>query len=360
MGNRIDKQEGAPQNDLEMYEKLLNMGYSEETSLLASKKYPTHIVSAIDWIDNRQRNIAQMKKKVNGQNHITESKVVNNKQQNKSIKNENEEKHDLNDRNTEFEEIDISNYRTWDKAPEIKDFECPICLKIMRNPVKLNNISAHTFCKECIEKWLQNHRKNPLTGQKIQGCCTLNHYDELRKEIEALFFDCIQAKQEMTIIKKRPYDRDGYKFKPETAKVAEKFYEENLKHLEPEFYARPWVREQLERFGNRPYPSNDDNSKDQSLKEIDEMEKEMHQTISDRCQSARDEIKQTDPDDVDMRQQIQQELEQDISCFERMVHAICDFLRRICDKITLGFEMMREFIRWLFGWNEDNNDDVEL
>ena len=59
MGNVVDKivsdkQEGAPKNVLEMYQKLINMGYSEQMAILAAKKHPKHIVKAIDWIDHNE------------------------------------------------------------------------------------------------------------------------------------------------------------------------------------------------------------------------------------------------------------------------------------------------------------------
>ena len=59
MGNVVDKivadrQEGAPKNVLEMYQKLINMGYSKQMAMLAAKKHPKHIVKAIDWIDQNE------------------------------------------------------------------------------------------------------------------------------------------------------------------------------------------------------------------------------------------------------------------------------------------------------------------
>ncbi len=103
-------------------------------------------------------------------------------------------------RNEDFEEIHISKYRThrrtWYRAPKIKkDWECPICKEIMRKPVKLNGISAHTFCKDCIKIWLTNRKKNPLTGEKIKGTFTLIENKKISKEIAELFVDCNKAKK---------------------------------------------------------------------------------------------------------------------------------------------------------------------
>ena len=64
MGNLQDRQEGAPKNEVEMFEKLLDMGYSEELSLLASKKYPKHIIKAMDWINSESKQLQAIKEKI--------------------------------------------------------------------------------------------------------------------------------------------------------------------------------------------------------------------------------------------------------------------------------------------------------
>ena len=75
----------------------------------------------------------------------------------------------LNDTKYDFDDINLNanDKRTWLKKPKIKKaWECPICKQIMKNPVQLNGVQPHTFCRICIESWLQMNNTNPLTNQK--------------------------------------------------------------------------------------------------------------------------------------------------------------------------------------------------
>ena len=282
--------------------------------------------------------------------------------------NNDEEKHASNYQNECYDEIDISDYQkrkkyTWFKAPEIKkDWECPICKEIMRNPVKLNNVSAHTFCKQCIKTWLKNHKTNPLTGEKMKGSVILKYNDKVREEIKNLFLQCNEAKQKIQnyYVPQHGYG-DYIPLKSATAKVAEKFHNENLKHLEGDFYWTPWAKEQWDSIQNMSFPSNDEDLREQSLRQIDEMENCMHQSIANRFDAARNDVRNADPNDAEMHQQIQQQLQEDVSCFRKIINGICWFFKFIFwDVPTWPFRKIGQLVCWLFGWNRNDNDDNDI
>ncbi len=138
---------------------------------------------------------------------------------------------------------------------------------------------------------------------------------------------------------------------PETAKVAKKFYKDNLKHLEGDFNWTPWAKEQLNHYYNKLLPSNDEDARQQSLNFIDGLEKEMHQNISDRFESAREEAKQADPNDINVHQDIRNRLEEDISCFRMILNGISWFFKKLWWGISWPFKKLGQLFCWLFGWD---------
>lgn len=253
-------------------------------------------------------------------------------------------------------EISVSN-RKWNTKPEIKkDWECPICKQIMRKAVQLNGIAAHTFCKDCIEIWFNNNKTNPLTGEDIDpDNYTLIENDEINQEIEDLFKEC------------RKMQRTGYWgaaddcmtgpikwYKSRAAKNAQEFYDENLQHLAGEFELTPWVKEKLNQVREWPFPSNDQDQKEESLSRIDDLEKEMHGYVTDRFQQARQEVKEANPNDIP---QIEQELNEDIGCFKKVLDKIGWFFKKIWSVITWPFRKLGQLARWLFGWDQNEGNE---
>ena len=69
-----------------------------------------------------------------------------------------------------------------------EDCSCPICLDILNNPVSCSNKNnSHSFCKECIDKYLKNNNKCPS--------CKLNfeykNNDRINNILKELSFNCM-------------------------------------------------------------------------------------------------------------------------------------------------------------------------
>ena len=237
---------------------------------------------------------------------------------------------------------------TWiNKPPEIKEeLKCPICMEIMRDPVILNNISAHTFCRECINTWLHNHVTNPLTNKKIKGCPRLRRNLELKREIEALYIECSEINK--------------HNVPPEMERIAKEFYDENLKHLAGDFHWTPWAKEKWKHFWDKAFPSYE-NLKADTLDFIDDLEKD----IKVRLQVARDEVQKADPNDAETHKDIRQRLRDDVSILRCILNALVWFFNKIWKAITWPFRKIGEIIDWLFRRNthpqytDDNLDDSD-
>ena len=83
---------------------------------------------------------------------------------------------------------------------ESNAWECPICKDTMTNPVKLNNVSAHTFCKQCIKTWLEYDETNPLTGEKVKGNITLIPNDEIKQEKNISLMDGLNGWEDLPAV----------------------------------------------------------------------------------------------------------------------------------------------------------------
>ena len=66
----------------------------------------------------------------------------------------------------------------------IEDFTCPICLYILRNPLNCSdNNTSHSFCKECIERYMHEKNSNncPICKQNFQNKIKNDIIEKLNK-----------------------------------------------------------------------------------------------------------------------------------------------------------------------------------
>ncbi len=271
-----------------------------------------------------------------------------------------DDKEEHNDED-QFEVIEVADYckraRSWNIAPNIdKDWECSICKRIMRKPVKLNGISAHTFCEGCIKTWLENHDINPLTGEKIGDNYTLPDNEKIAQEIEKLYRDCCKAKCRKILGVPTGCNMFTYK----TPIIPQTFYDENLMHLkahfEPIAYMTEWAKETVDKYANKPYPSNAENQREQSLSYIDEIEKEMHQDITDRCESAREEVKEADSNDPEIHEEIRERLAEDVGCFKKILNGFVWFFKTLWSGFLLPFRKLGDLFNCIKNGFSNNND----
>eukprot|EP01083_Nonionella_stella_P041385 112219_1 len=133
----------------------------------------------------------------------------------------------------------------WIKGHNIDpNMQCPICKTIMRDPVYINNVKQHTFCRICIEKWLSNHNTNPMTNKKLNAMI-LSSSKRLKKQIALLFVSAAQAQNDMDYYIPPHGLGNHTPVMPVHAKMAQKFFEENLRHLDADHYWSPWAKEKV-------------------------------------------------------------------------------------------------------------------
>ena len=76
----------------------------------------------------------------------------------------------------------------------IEDLICPICFCILKNPISCSsNKNAHSFCKECIDRYLnENHKDNcPICKLKFE----YKNNNELIDSLNKLSFECFFKKE---------------------------------------------------------------------------------------------------------------------------------------------------------------------
>ena len=69
------------------------------------------------------------------------------------------------------------------------DFECPICLNVLKDPMSCSdNKNSHSFCKECIEKYIHENNNNtcPTCKQIFQN--KINN--DINESLNKLSFNC--------------------------------------------------------------------------------------------------------------------------------------------------------------------------
>ena len=71
------------------------------------------------------------------------------------------------------------------------DLICAICLNILKNPVSCSsNINSHSFCKECIDIYLEEHDNCPTCKNIFE----YKNNPEVEKKLNELLFKCIYFK----------------------------------------------------------------------------------------------------------------------------------------------------------------------
>ena len=96
--------------------------------------------------------------------------------------------------------IPISNFKyIYDKENIIEkennnynDLSCPICYNILKEPKSCNsNKNSHSFCKDCIDTYLQNHDNCPLCKNNFE----YKVKEDIQKNLNSLSFKCIYSKE---------------------------------------------------------------------------------------------------------------------------------------------------------------------
>ena len=72
------------------------------------------------------------------------------------------------------------------------DLICPICLNIIKNPISCSsNINSHSFCKQCIDIYLEEHNNCPTCKNNFE----YKTNEEIEKKLKELFFRCAYFKE---------------------------------------------------------------------------------------------------------------------------------------------------------------------
>ena len=76
----------------------------------------------------------------------------------------------------------------------IEDLTCPICFYILKNPISCSsNKNDHSFCKECIDHYLNENDKDkcPICKLKFE----YKYNNELIDSLNKLSFECLFKKE---------------------------------------------------------------------------------------------------------------------------------------------------------------------
>mmetsp|Transcript_56104 Transcript_56104/g.93503 ORF Transcript_56104/g.93503 Transcript_56104/m.93503 type:complete len:291 (+) Transcript_56104:99-971(+) len=230
----------------------------------------------------------------------------------------------------------------WQKAPRIKDeWNCPICLMVMRKPMCLGGVEQHTFCKECIKTWVQQHQTNPLTNLRLQ-IVELETNERIARQIRDLYVECQKVRNLPDEIQEQPHGfGDCDISQPLPVNVADNFYKEQLAHLQPEYenIAYLWEAVQYasgavwERLCNLPFPSG------QSTEEARQSLKESRQQINDLFDEVEEKLNGDEADQADARQEI--------GWLQWFVNGIGKVLKCIVKCVACSFKKLYEAICWL-------------
>ena len=133
-------------------------------------------------------------------NSILKNVNSSNKIENNKFKEINQTKNELNyllskyniDKNKYIISVQVPNIYYSNNVVNINEnLICPICYNILNNPISCSlNKTSHSFCQECIDKFLENNNKCPLCKKdfeyKIRG--------EVVELLKNLNFKCIYLK----------------------------------------------------------------------------------------------------------------------------------------------------------------------
>ena len=97
----------------------------------------------------------------------------------------------------------ISNINYYDreyvieKNINILDLICPICYYILKEPrFCSSNNNSHSFCKECIDKYLKSNNNCPIYKNKFENI----NKSEIENQLHKLEFKCLFFKEGCTQI----------------------------------------------------------------------------------------------------------------------------------------------------------------
>ena len=79
-----------------------------------------------------------------------------------------------------------------EKDKDISNLICPICYYILKQPrFCSSNNNSHSFCKECIDKYLEINNKCPICKNKFEN----KSKNEIENELHKLEFKCLFYKE---------------------------------------------------------------------------------------------------------------------------------------------------------------------
>ena len=75
-----------------------------------------------------------------------------------------------------------------EKDIDISNLICPICYYILKQPRFCSlNKNSHSFCKECIDKYLETNNNCPMCKNNFEN----KNKNEIENELDKLEFKCL-------------------------------------------------------------------------------------------------------------------------------------------------------------------------
>ena len=98
------------------------------------------------------------------------------------------------DKNKVISPLNINYYNPDDviENTNLYDLTCPCCLNILKNPISFSsNTNCHSFCKECIDKYLFEKQNCPICKNKFEYFKN----EKIEKSLNNLYFKCFYQKE---------------------------------------------------------------------------------------------------------------------------------------------------------------------